>query len=930
MKIFSGLILGVLCTLLEAQVMVEGSFEKAQPGRFPSHWTLFSGNAGSVSAVRSPFDRYKNAVRIAGPVKKNVVLVYGAEALPVKKGDTVLVEVVFKTSRAQKVAYGFCSSSGREKKMITIPAYSSSWDRRNSTIQITDDSTKSIRPVVMACAGGKDPVEFSYIQLTRLEKSLADLYSVEKSAARFRAMTQGNNLARKGRIHFHPAPVYPLTARKGTDGTDLIDGKLSKMNAMWFDPCAVGFTKAYNGTSITVDLGKVCDVSKAVIRLQGGRIFSYTISFPDILEVWISKNGRDYYLASSMRKLKATESSMADWKDLYYLPEVHNSSGIPYVYAFEMPVMAQARYVMFRAPVYAYRSMFSDELAVMEAVPAQKKSVQWNSAYKKSPRYMNHNSVMIYPKMETFYISEGIRLPNLLTLENLIPDGRGTFAYEMEFPSVVKYVHDNAWPSQTRIPEKVTRNGSRVTYRFRSGVPLKQFIPLVRYGFGPFYFYIENGQKIPKGEDYVLFRTFYNGKEALTVKRPLASIAIPKIKLPEKLDISMWFEERYMQQSDHIDAFRKCGFTSSMFFPRNVSSIRANKALYDRAVRENFKIRLELEPVNTLRWKYPKVTDYRCVGAEKFTGSVCLAYRGKYYLETVAEVKAMLKERAVHAVTFDIEAWEPANMNLSMRCSRCRALKEKKGYKSWIEYLTKEQFEYVKAYTQAVREGAKAGGHKVPYIGYYAVSPVFGYRCLEGKVPFLGYPYLYPAYTDEIQSSFYGRSTIDCHKQMRTIFKHSAPGARRIPWLSAGTGAYYSYPYSRRNEQHIVETLMNGATGLQFYARKSFESPLDYYYTAKGIGALAPHEEFLFKGTLEEKISCSNQNLCSTVRQLGKEYLILVGNYESRTEAQTCMTLPGKIRFGKLSAGKGKVSFCGRKLTLRIGPDDYVLVRVSL
>ena len=928
MKILWCMVLCSVSWILGAQAVIEGAFQRANGGNLPEKWKVTAGKGSSVTVVDAAFEQYKKAVQLPSPVKGDTEVTF-LDPLPAKKGDTLLVEVVFKTSRGQKVAFGVRSVTGKEMIQRKDSAYSSSWDRRTVTIRIQDPSTKAVRAFVRT-SGGKSPVLFSYILVKRLSTEMADLYSREKSVAKFRAMTQGNNLARKGKILFYPRPSYELTVKKGTDATDLIDGKVSTMNAIWFDPAAVGFEKAYNGASITVDLGKLCNVEKAVIRLQGGRIHSYSIGFPDVLEIWISKDGKNYFPASSMTKVKATESSMANWKDLYYLPESENSSGIPYVYPFEMPVMAQARYVMFRCPVYRLRMLFSDELAVMEASASRQKSPEWNSAYKKSPRYMNHGSIMIYPKMESFYVGEGIKLPNFLTVENLIRNPKGKFSYEMDFPAVVKFTPDGGWPAQTRILEKTVKSRSRVTYRFRSGDPLHKFLEQVKHGFGPFYFYVENGVKIPAGEEYVIFRTFYNGKEALSVKRPLVTLKIPEIRPPEKLDISMWWEERFMGQTDHVETFRKCGFTASMFFPRSPWDSRHHKKLYDRAFRKNFKVRLELEPTSRLRWRYPKVTQYRCVGAEKDPWSICLAYRGEYYQKSLAEIKNILKTQAVDAVTFDIESWEPRHLNISMRCTRCKALKEKKGYRNWIEYLEKEQASFVKAYADAVREGAKEGGHKIPSVGFYALSPTMYYVCAEGKVSFLGYKYLYPAHSDEIQYSYYGRSSAECHKQMRRVFKQTPFNARRIPWLSAGTGAYYTTPYSRRNEQQVLETLMNGATGIQFYSRKSFESPLDYYFVAKGIGALSPYEDFLFKGTLEEQIKGDNKALCYTVRRLGKDYLCLVGNYESRTVRDCSISMPGTVRSVKKISGEGSVSAKGNTLSIRIGADSFVLLKVSL
>ena len=314
MKILWCMVLCSVSWILGAQAVIEGAFQRANGGNLPEKWKVTAGKGSSVTVVDAAFEQYKKAVQLPSPVKGDTEVTF-LDPLPAKKGDTLLVEVVFKTSRGQKVAFGVRSVTGKEMIQRKDSAYSSSWDRRTVTIRIQDPSTKAVRAFVRT-SGGKSPVLFSYILVKRLSTEMADLYSREKSVAKFRAMTQGNNLARKGKILFYPRPSYELTVKKGTDATDLIDGKVSTMNAIWFDPAAVGFEKAYNGASITVDLGKLCNVEKAVIRLQGGRIHSYSIGFPDVLEIWISKDGKNYFPASSMTKVKATESSMANWKDL--------------------------------------------------------------------------------------------------------------------------------------------------------------------------------------------------------------------------------------------------------------------------------------------------------------------------------------------------------------------------------------------------------------------------------------------------------------------------------------------------------------------------------------------------------------------------------------------------------------------------------------
>ncbi|MGN0867189.1 MAG: hypothetical protein ACI4SG_05885 [Oligosphaeraceae bacterium] len=758
----------------------------------------------------------------------------------------------------------------------------------------------------------------------------AQFATPQEAIQAFQDACDGPNLAEGRPVSFRPAPNYSLTVKGDSDAQDLTDGVLSASDRLWWMPEAVAFQRAWDGIFVTIDLGEVRHVRKVVVRLQGGVIDKYTVFFPENLTVWVSRDGREYYPAQALVKLKATEDYLSDWKTLYYLPENlgEGKNDHYYIYPFQLEVQADARYVCLSSVSQQHINFVSDEVAVIEASEEEVASPDYGAPYTRTPRRLQHGGVLVTPKQPVFYVAEGIYLRNLLSLENQRTEPFQNLEYAIELPEQVTYQPSEAWPAWLRTLASRETNDGRTLWRFRPERNFQEVQKVLRFGFGPFFFAVPPGTEIPPEQKYVQFISYVDGQEDQRVRMPLEILSIPRMPTPwKRLDTSLWLENRFHELPTHNQDELSLGFSTAMFFASTVEQAKEALPLIEKARAAGRRIRLEMEPTALLRKKNGGKNESRCVGST----STCLAYRGQEYQEAVEQVRQVLQMLPVDVVVFDIEDWEPNYMNNTIRsCTRCQEEKNRRGMESWVEYFDVLQAEYVSAFTYAVQEGAQAAGRPVPRVGYYAVSPEMSYRCQEGPVPFLGYSRLYPALCDEIQNSYYGRSPAEAGQQMRRVYQATGGMPERlIPWRTAGTGAYHTQPMGAVAEEILLETLMNGAGGVQYFYALGFESPLDYFYVARAFSLLAPYEDILMDGSLEEEIQGDNPGLSYTARRLDDQLLLLVGNYGTQRMAADTLYLPEAASVTRLSP-QGTVSLDQGTLSLEIPADGYVLCLLNL
>jgi hypothetical protein len=908
-----------------SKLPIRGFFTQAAGKILPENWLPESASdaAGKIEIIDEMMVTPVKAVKLTAADKP--VLVQTVESYPVITGDCILVRGFFKGTGF--AGFGYNGYDAANNKIATgnqaFKTYWADWDCRSRVFEIVDPKIATIR--IFFSAPADTTMSFCKIEAQKLSAEEGKLVSPKTNRELWRNRIQGVNLAAGKKVIFDPKPNYELTVKGDSDETDLTDGKLGKENDMlWFDEEAVAWFRAYDGVTIMVDLGEVQPVSKAVIRINGGRLEG--TNFPKKLEAWISKDGKNFYPSAAMTKVAATEYYLSDWKSLYYLPESEETVGTHYVYPFELAVNADARYVAVRAPVYTGLMMICDELAVIKS---EEKTEGYNSAYQKQPEMITHQTSIVRPRLDKFYIADNVQVPNWLRLDDRRPSKDGKFGYIIDLPESIEFTEEKSYPAFTRTLVKTETVNGRKRLHFVPDTKWETFSMVMKYGFGPFFFYATN-KNLPDNEKYVAFTTTVDGKEQHAHRSPLEIISIPEVPQMKELNVSLaWTDNRHSANwPDYLRAQRHLGFNTIPFFPFSRDAETYRK-VYDEAVKTGFSIRMQMSPTATLRIWYPDIDEYKCVGVTRKTGKVsaCPAYRGKYYQEMLDKITETVKNYPAGYITFDEESWEPTQLNESMKCSRCEELRKSKGME-WKEYLDWVQADYLKGFKEAVARGSV--GREMPVIGYYALNPnvMHHYGCAVGKIPFLGYSYLFPKWSDEIQPSHYGNNPRVVHEKFRICFKHVDSPRQMIPWLTGGSGAYCETIVMHTLEQEILESFMNGAGGLQYFAYRSLESPIDYFYHASALSKIAPYENILMKGKLLE-LTGSNGSLLYTARQQGSETLLLIGNYGTMSAAETTVKLPLNRITRILDLNTGQPLPATNPLVVKVPADGFALLHIQ-
>ena len=909
------------------ELPIQGVFSKIGGNGLPENWEQARSDNlkpfGKFEVMDDKIEVPVKSVKLTSESQKTIAQT--TNAYPVQTGDCIAVRLYFKGKGTAVVGYAGYDKSMNLATCVeqTFRAYWDSWDCRSKVFEVKDPKIEFIK--IFFAAPANTEMSFANITAKKLTKEESVLFSPAANRELWNSRIQGENLASGKKVTFDPPSSYELTVKGDTDETDLTDGKLGSLSDMlWFDPEAVAWYRALNGVTIIVDLGEVRPVKKAVIRINGGRLNG--VNFPKELEAWVSKDGKAYYQASKLTKVASTEYYLSDWKTLYYLPESEDDSGVPYVYPFELRIDADARYAAIRAPIYTGLMMITDEVAVIKAAEADRQSQHYNLAYKKQPQPIFHQTAIVRPRLDTFYLADNVDVPNWLRIDDRRPDKKGKFGYIVDVPESIGFAEDKSYPAFSRTLIKTENAPGRKRYHFEPAVPYDVFIKALE-GFGPFFF--RAGAKIiPDNEKYAEFTTTVDGTPQYSHRSPLAIISIPEVPALKKLTTSLaWMrQDQSANWPNFLKAQRHLGFNTIPLFPF-LSKPERYKEFIDDAAKNGFKVRIQMSPTAMLKSWNPDINEYRCVGSKTNKTSACPAYRGEYYQKMLDRITEAAAKFPVDYVTFDEESWEPTQLNECIKCSRCDELRKSKGM-AWKDYLEWVQADYLKAFKLAVAKGVETKKGTMPLIGYYALTPDNTYSCGEGKISFLGFKYLYPEWCDEIQPSYYGKDSRVMHNEIRKTFQQIPTPATIVPWLTAGSGAHRETAMLNITEQEILEALMNGAGGLQYFQYNSFESPLDYYYHASALKKIAPYEEFLMKAKLVE-LTGSNHDLLYTARRDGNDLLLLVGNYGKMTAVETVIELPpGAIDAFTDINQNAKIDVKGNTLTAQIKPDDFALYHV--
>ena len=883
---------------------------------------------GTAELVDLKFGNLNKVLQLKSAGKN--VEIYTAKPIEANHDSRFRMSVIFKGKG--KLRCGIYGYDGNGRRMTEYQALANEvdtkgWDQRQFFFSVRKPETKQVRPYISVTGG--DSMMFASVRITKLadaEKYLLPSHNLKLWLER----TKGCNLALGKKVSFDPEPNWKMTKKGNMDAWDLTNGNFNNnSDQLWFDPGCVAWFNAWNGASIIIDLGSVQHLKKAVIRICGGRLPENQIKFPEVLQAYVSKDGKNFYQASSLIKLKEAEYELSNWKTHYFLKESDDASGIPYVYPFELQINADARYVVIRAPQPAsWVTMACDELAVIRE-DAPDSCQGFNDVYKKTPEDLFHKELRIRPRMETFYVPDNMQVPNFLVIEDRNPVKKGKITYSVDLPDTIHYTDDlRSYPRTIRTYVKTEKANGRAVHYFKTTYPYDRFISMSKaFRLGPFYFKAAPGTKVNAKDQYAEFTTYIDGKKHSVTRLPLKIISIPETDRQSKLfnatiDARTDYE---LGWPDGLDTLKRIGMGNVLFLmPHSLNSPDAKK-LYQSAKKAGFRIRHFTVPTLVITGKYKNLPDYRCVGMPKTMYGFCPSYRGKYYQEILDMITRSVREMPPDYITFEDECWGPAPMNYSLDCSRCQEYRKKKGmdarrFMQWV------QADFLSHYKEAVIKGLD--GRKYPPNGHYVFNPfVPGYSCRLGPVPHLGGFDLYPKYTDELHMSYYGRDPRELQKIMRKAFTELKDPRRLVPFITGGSGAYWEGAMYQIPEHLILEAFMNGASGFELYAFHSLESPLDYTYIAKAMKQLLPFEEFLLTSPLVA-VPCSSRKVAVTARGMGDELLLLVGNYGGLLPESAEFQLPRRpLSITDLASGR-KIA-PAQKLKLTVDKDSYRFVHIK-
>jgi hypothetical protein len=858
------------------ELQINGDFYKLSSNEFKSSWQQTTPSPSSEIAKLS----HHGVELTSGTCAQQL---YSIKTFPVKAGENYKMDIHF-TGKGT-VSTGYYGNQANGQRIYFKKSYNP-WkincsDRRIFSFKIPATSSPILNINIFAGVAPNSKITIKYVKIYKMTKQEANLCGADTALHRWHKQIQGVNLAKNIKCTFIPKSDWKGTANNKTDEYDLTDGNLIDSNQLWHYAKSFVWHCPPSGM-IFLDLKQERALEKLVLRINGGK---HTIKTPKKIEVFISKNGKEYYLASSLTLVNAAERSIVDWKSFYYLPHSNKPEALHYVYPFALAINAQARYLAIRITKQQGSIAFiSDELAVIQATPKTQQLPKFNQAYNNRSYDLAHKILKVKPRNEKIYIARNLIAPQWFRFDDRRENKNGKIKFILDVPKGIKAVPASSWGTNfiKKFEKQELKNGRNMI----SFVLLDQIEKWKKYyaypeTIGPFYFKAPSDIKLSKENSYAKLTILVDGKTIYTERFPIILFNMPVVPKLKKWSTSLFIHTREAVVWPKItNAFKVIGFTDAFFFTNAFT--KNAQAYYTAAKQAGLKIRIMNSAGPWINRSFRQ--EAKCINA-KSKKSVCPAYRGPGYKAMLDNISKIARYYKADYFGFDQESWEPQELIEMGYCSRCDALRKKmkmtwQTYKSWV------QADYLKPFKAAVAQGTK--GHKMPQIGYYAISPYS--RHSYGNTEFLGRSYLMD-YFDEEMPSFYGRDTAYLSKEIKKIMNAVKNVHTVIPFITPG--AYDEDHIPNRLEQTIIEVLVNGANGFCIYWARNFKNPRDYQEIATALSILAPYEEFI-NSTKNLPLTGSNPKLTYSARGNKDAQLLLIGNYNSLKDAETTIQLPSE------------------------------------
>ena len=757
--------------------------------------------------------------------------------------------------------------------------------------------TKKILFAALALAGA-----VCFAQDTTVRRGEAENYEYYKKL--WTERTKGNILSKGKKVTFSIPTNYRLT-NDDKDPFDLTDGKTvnDKKSLIWFHKDTVGWFGGISdgGVNFQIDLGEVKNVDRFVIRCLGGEV-QKTLGFPKRFEIFVSKDGKNYYRTAFMQKLAESDQSLSDFKNSYYIPE----RGKAIVYPFEFEVNAEARYIAFTI-ASAAGGLFSDELAVMEGNP---KKAGFNAAYKTAPMPFYTKGVLVSPKINEFVLTKNIITPSFFTYCDMRQPAqkKAPMMLELDLPEGVEAVS----PKAAKLEKYTDKKGQKrvkltmqVKPRPWSGTMLQEM-------------FFKVTKNIPAGNK-AYFTSYSNGVEPIKQEFPFRVIDIAPVPKLKRIHVSLaWMGDNDARKyPEFLKAWQTLGFNAVNGFAHYFSNKDRDQrnAFFDEVRKRGMKVIMTDSPIHYMPGKGKKGHEMNCL--DNKIVAVCPSYRGEFHKKECNRIQACVIKSKPDYVFFDIEAFYSSHVT-AKRCSRCLAAMKAAGMTSMDEFTKKVVAERLADFQAAVKRGADDAGIKCPPIGLYGKGP----GAIDRSQPVLDWKQLYPRSIAISQPSLYvGERPWLIQERIRMTHK-LMKNRNIIPWLTAGT---YGEMRPQFVEYSALEALLNGAGGFTYYAYWDFDNPLEYAAMANALRMIAPYEDLVMDGELVE-IPVDGVNT-SAIRK-GNEMLLLVGNYR-KPDMKVTVKLPFKKVETIKDLRNGEKFKAGTTLQLNVPRSDIRLLYIK-
>ena len=715
--------------------------------------------------------------------------------------------------------------------------------------------------------------------------------------------TQGNILSTGKKVTFSIPNNYRLT-NDDKDPYDLTDGKISrnKKGLIWFEKDTVGWFSgvADGGVNFQIDLGEVKNVDRLVIRCLGGEV-QKTLGFPKRFEIFVSKDGKNYYRTALLQKLAESDQALSDFKQNFYIPE----RGKAIVYPFEFAINAEARYVAFTI-ASAAGGLFADELAVMEGNP---KKAGFNAAYKTDAMPFYTKGVLVRPKLNEFVLARNIITPTFFTHCDMRTPAQKKFPMMLELDLPEGVIAVSAGVKEEKYTDKNGQRRVKLTTKVEprpwSGTMLKEI-------------FFKVTKDIPAGSK-AYFTSYSKGVEPIKQVFPFRAVEIAPVPTLKRIHVSLaWMgDQEARAYPEFFKAWKTLGFNAVNGFPRyfDAPSQPQREAFFKEVRKQGMKVVMTDSPIHAMPGKGKKGHEMNCLVPDVV--AVCPSYTGEFHKKEVDRIRTCVVKSKPDYIFFDIEAFYSSHAT-AKRCSRCLAAMKAAGMTSMDAFTKKIVADKIADFHQAVKSGAEQVGIKCPPIGLYGRGP----GAIDRSQLVMDWEQMYPRSITISQPSLYvGERPWLVQDRIRMTHK-LMKNRNIIPWLTAGT---YGEIRPQFVEYIALETLLNGAGGFTYFAYWDFDNALDYAAMAKALRAIAPYEDLVMDGELVE---IPVKDVDTSAIRKGNEMLLLVGNYR-RPDRKVSISLP----FSKVEEIKdlrnGETFKPGKNIQLRVPRSDIRLLYVK-